>query len=379
MADNNLGAQLDAAMDELRPRGTKSQRKTAHRKQEVSRPIGAGVSSPTVDALWALVEAYATHRSVNVNGANPAFNEAKASLQGALRVLVAQATAQPLPQPAVQLPDRRKEDRMDPGESEEHYARREGYGEGWNECLDEISRLNAQKAHRSGTVDARDLPEPACYLLNGSAKLAETCASTYAVLVRTPDGPDERMPLFTANQLRSYREARAPAPSSLAELMAEIGWLEATAAAYACAASQAEAEFSKGKMLEQRDKVRNLLRNALSERELVTGARIKHLLEQLRERCAATAEDTIVAEFEGVDHYGEKAAERIRSIELDTALREFLTGSGRAGAHKLVPMELPQDVQHAAAIWESVGVKKTYAELWEFMLSKLPGAEVSGG
>lgn len=113
------------------------------------------------------------------------------------------------------------------------------------------------------------------------------------------------------------------------------------------------------------------------DRELVTHARITHLLEELRERCAQMAEDTIVAEFEGVHRYGDKAAARIRTIELGVALRQFFAAGGPA-KHKLVPLELPQDVQQAAHIWESMGVKKTYAELWQFMLSKLPEGEVSG-
>lgn len=173
---------------------TKSQRKLAHRRQGAAQTSpAADAPSPTVDALWALVEAYASRRSVNINGPYPALEEAKASLQGALRVLVAEATSRP----QLHLPKRKTADCMSPGDSEERYAAYEGRVEGWNECLEEISRLN----------------------------------STH----------------------------------------------------------------------------------------------------------------------------------------------------GRTGAYKLVPMELPQDVQHAAAIWESMGVKKTYAELWQFMLSKLPGVEVSGG
>lgn len=51
--------------------------------------------------------------------------------------------------------------------------------------------------------------------------------------------------------------------------------------------------------------------------------RLTALLERLRERCAETAENIIVSEFEGVDYYGDKAAEAIRKIELDVAVREF--------------------------------------------------------
>lgn len=328
--------ELDAAMNEVQPRGrTKSQRKAAHRKQDTPRPTDGGVSSPTVDALWALVESYATHRSVNVNGPDPSFDEAKASLQGALQALVAQATARP----QLQLPDCKVQDRMNPGDTDESYARHEGRVEGWNECLEEITRLNAQSGTSAipfgpdiqtapyWTLQAHlvkqpsDLPEPACYLLNGTSKLAETCESSYAVLVRTADGPGERMPLFTADQLRGQRTPP------------------------------------------------------------FTRARITRLLEELRERCAGMAEDTIVAEFEGIDRYGDKAAERIRTIELDVAVRQFFAAGavGRPATHKLVPLELPDDVQRAAQIWESMGVKKTYAELWQFMLSKIPDGEVSHG
>lgn len=256
MPETNLGALLDSAMNEVQPRRrTKSERKVAHRKQgAVSPSPAANQPSPTVDALLALVESYASHRSVNINGPDPAFDEVKASLQGALRVLVAQATSKA----QLQLPDRKMQDRMDPGDTEERYAKHEGHVEGWNECLDEISRLNGNPsvaqplAGAQTTPAARDLPEPACYLLNGTSKLAETCESSYAVLVRTPEGPGERMPIFTGDQLR-----------------------------------------------------------------------------------------------------------------------QLLSG-GRRETHKLVPLQLPQDVQHAAAIWGSMGMKKTYAELWQFMLSKLP-------
>lgn len=66
----------------------------------------------------------------------------------------------------------------------------------------------------------------------------------------------------------------------------------------------------------------SLLRAPASEHSLLTA-----LLERLRERCADMAEDTVVAEYEGVEQYGDKAAQRIRTIELDAAVREFLERS----------------------------------------------------
>lgn len=36
------------------------------------------------------------------------------------------------------LPQRMTERAMDPGEPEDHYARHEGYVEGWNECLEAV-------------------------------------------------------------------------------------------------------------------------------------------------------------------------------------------------------------------------------------------------
>jgi hypothetical protein len=48
------------------------------------------------------------------------------------------------------LPDYREVDPMDPGESEAHYAKHEGYIEGWNDCLDEVKRAAGATPTRGG-------------------------------------------------------------------------------------------------------------------------------------------------------------------------------------------------------------------------------------
>lgn len=53
-------------------------------------------------------------------------------------------------------------------------------------------------------------------------------------------------------------------------------------------------------------------------------SRLRVLLHRLRERCAETADNTLIVEFEGLWYYGEEAGNRIRDIELDVAVKEFM-------------------------------------------------------
>lgn len=53
-------------------------------------------------------------------------------------------------------------------------------------------------------------------------------------------------------------------------------------------------------------------------------SQLTELLHALRDRCAAMAENTVVAEYGGVEQYGDKAAERIRAIKLEVSVERHL-------------------------------------------------------